>query len=159
VISCFGALNGWILLSGQIPLAVAKDRLFPERFGRVSSNGTPVFGLVVSGLLASLVMVLNYTRGLVDMFTFIILLATLTTLVPYVFTAGAELLLLVREPEKFDARRIRGYATVAVLALAYSFWAIWGAGRDTVFYGFLLVMSGVPVYVWIQWARSRVDRA
>lgn len=115
--------------------------------------------MVVSGLLASLVMVLNYTRGLVDMFTFIILLATLTTLVPYVFTAGAELLLLVREPEKFDARRIRGYATVAVLALAYSFWAIWGAGRDTVFYGFLLVMSGVPVYVWIQWARSRVDRA
>jgi len=137
---------------------VANDRLFPAPFGRVSSRGTPVFGLVVSAVLASLLMALNYTRGLVDMFTFIILLATLTTLVPYVFTTGAELLLLVREPERFDRRRLRGNAIVAMLALLYAFWAIWGAGQETVFYGFLLLMSGVPVYVWIQWASTRAGR-
>src|SRR5206468_6133472 len=27
-ISCFGALNGWILIVGQLPLAVARDGLF-----------------------------------------------------------------------------------------------------------------------------------
>ena len=97
VISAFGALNGWILLGGQIPLAAASDHLFPERFSTVSSNGTPVFGLVVTSVLSSLLLALNYTRGLVEMFGFIILLATLTTLVPNVFTAAAELLLLVRE--------------------------------------------------------------
>ena len=73
------------------------------------------------------------------------------------FTAGAELLLLAREPERFDGRRLRGHAVIAILALAYSFWAIWGAGQETVFYGFLLLMTGVPVYVWIQWGRSRAE--
>ena len=33
-ISCFGALNGWILMVGQLPLAVARDGLFPRVFGR-----------------------------------------------------------------------------------------------------------------------------
>ncbi len=33
VVSCFGALNGWLLLQGQIPLAAARDGLFP-RFSR-----------------------------------------------------------------------------------------------------------------------------
>lgn len=37
-LSCFGALNGWILLQGQLPLAAAKDRLFPEIFG-ICLNG------------------------------------------------------------------------------------------------------------------------
>ena len=30
-ISCFGALNGWILVASQLPLAVARDGLFPAR--------------------------------------------------------------------------------------------------------------------------------
>jgi len=47
VISAFGALNGWILLQGQVPMAAARDRLFPAAFGRTTRSGAPVFGLVV----------------------------------------------------------------------------------------------------------------
>ena len=48
MISTFGALNGWILLQGRVPLAAAQDGLFPKRFAAVSGKrGTPVFGLVV----------------------------------------------------------------------------------------------------------------
>lgn len=79
-ISAFGGLNGWIPLQGQIPFAVARDGLFPARFGRLSKNGTPVFGLLVGSVLVTLLMSINYTRGLVDLFTFAILLSTLTTL-------------------------------------------------------------------------------
>ena len=32
IVSAFGALNGWILLQGQIPMAAARDRLFPAAF-------------------------------------------------------------------------------------------------------------------------------
>jgi APA family basic amino acid/polyamine antiporter len=30
-ISCFGALNGWTLIAGQLPLAVAREACFPPR--------------------------------------------------------------------------------------------------------------------------------
>jgi len=49
-ISCFGALNGWILLSGQMPMAMARDALFPRSFARLSSRGIPRMGLVVSSV-------------------------------------------------------------------------------------------------------------
>ena len=88
-ISCFGALNGWTLVVGQLPLAVAKDGLFPKIFARVSPQGTPVAGMLVAGVLASVLIAANHTRGLVELFTFIILLSTLSTLVPYVFSALA----------------------------------------------------------------------
>jgi APA family basic amino acid/polyamine antiporter len=99
VVSCFGALNGWILIQGQIPLALATDGLFPKVFSRVSGNGTPIIGLVISSVLVTLLVAANYTRSLVQLFTFSILLATLSCLVPYLFSSLAEWTLLRQERE------------------------------------------------------------
>jgi APA family basic amino acid/polyamine antiporter len=151
-ISCFGALNGWVLLAGQIPLAAARDGLFPENFARVSKYGTPAWGLVVSGVLTSILMAMNYTKGLVEQFTFIILLATLNTLIPYVFCSLAEMMMQLRDP----ARKGRPETPLILLTAAafiYSLWAIGGAGQEVVYWGFILLMAGVPVYTWIQWTR------
>ena len=38
IIATFGALNGWILMQGQVPFAMSKDKLFPSVFGKVNSN-------------------------------------------------------------------------------------------------------------------------
>jgi len=145
VVSCFGALNGWLLLQGQIPLAAARDGLFPKMFGRISKYDTPAHGLVFSSVLASVLLMMNYSKSLIEQFTFIILLATLNTLVPYLFCSLAELML----------RRKLSYASiVSLLAFAFSLWAIAGAGQEIVYWGFLLLMLGVPVYVWIHRDRS-----
>jgi APA family basic amino acid/polyamine antiporter len=153
-ISAFGCLNGWILLQGQMPLAVARDGLFPEIFSKLSSRGTPVAGLVISSTLITGLMSLNFTASLVDQFTFLILLATICTLIPYVFSAVSELVIFAREREKFSGERLTGASIVAVIALAYSLWAIVGAGRDTVFWGLLLLLAGVPFY-WLQVRRRQ----
>ena len=92
-ISCFGALNGWILVVGQLPLAVARDGLFPRIFARTSQSGTPAAAMVIGGMLTTVVVCLNYTRGLVELFTFLILLATLNTLIPYAFSSMAVFVL------------------------------------------------------------------
>lgn len=149
-VSSFGALNGWILLSGQIPLAVARDGLFPAAFRRSSRWGTPVTGLVVSSVLATVLISMNYTRALVAQFTFILLLATLTTLVPYVLCSLAEPMIRARGPTR-EGRGPGVWLAVSLLAFLYSLWAIAGSGRDTVYWGFLLLLAGVPVYVWIRW--------
>ena len=60
VISGFGALNGWTMICAEMPLAAAKDGLFPERFGRLSSKGVPAFGIVASTVLASVFTVFSY---------------------------------------------------------------------------------------------------
>ncbi|MFC1499659.1 amino acid permease [Candidatus Zixiibacteriota bacterium] len=153
-ISCFGALNGWILLQGQLPLAAESDGLFPRLFGRLGRNGTPVAGLIVSSLLITILVGMNFTRSLVDLYTFVILLATLTTLIPYVFSAATELLIYVRERERFDGRRLWGAAGISLLALSYSIWAIIGIGREALLWGTVLLLCGVPVYLMIGRSRS-----
>jgi APA family basic amino acid/polyamine antiporter len=158
-ISAFGALNGWILLQGQVPMAAARDRLFPRLFGRTSGSNTPVVGLVVSSVLVTGLMLMNYTRSLVDQFTFVILLATLTTLVPYAYSAEAQLLFLATDRERFKGRRLAIDVTVAGLAFGYSVWMIGGSGYEVVFKGFLLLMAGIPVYVWMRWQATRGDAA
>jgi APA family basic amino acid/polyamine antiporter len=145
-ISCFGALNGWVLLVGQLPLAVARDGLFPGVFARLSARGTPAAGLIIAGILTTGLIFLNYTRGLVDLFTFFILLSTLNTLVPYVFSSLAVFLIA----DSNEAKISRATGAVALLAFAYSLWAIAGAGKDTVYWGFLLLVCGLPVYVAVR---------
>ncbi len=156
LISTFGCLNGWILLQGQVPLAAAKDGLFPKQFGLVSRNGTPIFGLIVSSILVTVLMLTNYSHGLVGVFNFTLLLATMTTLVPYMFTAMAELVLFFREPAKFSGQRLAGASVIAILAFAYSIWAVAGSGQEVVFWGSLLLFAGIPVYVWLKWRASRL---
>jgi basic amino acid/polyamine antiporter, APA family len=149
-ISCFGALNGWTLLVGQLPLAVARDGLFPRIFARTSARETPAAGMIIAGILTTVLVCLNYTRGLVELFTFFILLSTLNTLIPYVFSSLAIFLIRDGTP-RFQLSRGAGFA--AALAFLYSLWAMGGSGQETVYWGFLLLIAGLPVYVFM--IRSR----
>jgi len=156
LISTFGALNGWILIQGRVPLAAAQDGLFPKQFAKVSEKrGTPVFGLVVSSVLISGLMLLNYNASLVNQFYNVILLATLTTLVPYAFAAAAELYMMFTDRAAFNGRKIAWNVGVALLGFAYAVWAMIGSGNKTIAWGFLLLMGGIPVYVYVKWRRSR----
>lgn len=150
-ISTFGTLNGFTMLTGQVPLGAARDDLFPRQFARLSKAKTPVFALIVSNALASLLIAMNFTKGLVDQFVFIILLATLTTLVPYLFCALAELMIYVTRGHTVAKQGLASIIGLAIVGFIYSAWAIYGAGQEIVFYGFLLLIAGVPVYVWLKW--------
>jgi len=94
---------------------------------------------------------MNGSRDLVEQFTFIILLATLTSLVPYIFCALVELVLYATDPIRYrPPPRIGGLVALATIAFLFSIGAIYGAGAEVVFWGFLLLMSGLPVFVWIK---------
>ncbi len=154
----FGALNGWILLQGQVPFAAARDGVFPKPFQRQTRSGAPWVGLVVSSVLVSALVFMNYNASLVDQFTFIILLATLTTLVPYAFSAAAEVMLFITDRERFSMPRLAKDTTIAALAFAYSVWTIAGSGYQVVFRGFMLLMAGIPVYVYMKWRNAQPMR-
>lgn len=159
VIACFGALNGWTLLAGQIPMAAARDNLFPKSFAKLSRYATPRFGLVVSSLCVSVLLLLTLQDHLVQQFTFIVLLATLSSLIPYFFTAMAELMLLFKNRELFSQKRLAISIVIASIAGLYAFWTIAGAGPSIVYYGLLLLLTGLPVYVWVRWRIFAVAEA
>jgi APA family basic amino acid/polyamine antiporter len=152
VVACFGALNGWILLQGQIPLAAAIDNLFPKKFANLSKAGTPVFGLILSSILISLIMILNFTNGLVEKFTFIILLATLATLVPYLFSTLAQLkfIYLAR-----NNKTLIKLSIITILAFLYSVWAVIGLGIFTIIWGVIFIATGIPIFVWMRTRRVK----
>lgn len=146
VISTFGALNGWILLQGQIPLSAAQDKLFPKIFGKLNGNGSPAMGLVLSSILATVLMALNYAKPLVDAFAFMLLLSTLSVLTPYIFSTASYVL----ESYKRKGRNLPGKILLGVLAFGFCLWVMAGSGRVVVFWGFLLLMAGIPFYVWMK---------
>jgi basic amino acid/polyamine antiporter, APA family len=148
VISCFGALNGWILMSGQFPQAAARDNLFPKLFAKELDRGTPAPGLASSSVIATLLILMNYSRGLVGTFNIIILIATFFTLVPYMLCSLAELLL-----GRSDAARGRNIV-LASLAFVFALWASAGAGTDTLYWGTLLMLAGLPLYAWQKWSQA-----
>ena len=156
-VAAFGALNGWTLVQGQFPYAVAKDKLFPGFFGRLNKSGAPYAAIIFSSVFTSLFMVMNFTKGLVEQFKFLILLTTLTTLVPYLFCAAGYIII------RFDQKHMRsgGWLSaifIGTMAFAYSLWAVAGSGQDTVYYGFLLLMAGIPFYVWSAYKKSDATR-
>ena len=59
ILSSIGALNGWTLLMGQVPMAAAQDGLFPPLFGRLSPNGVPATGIIVSAILATVLVLVQ----------------------------------------------------------------------------------------------------
>ena len=137
-VSCIGALNGWVLVSGQVPLAAARDGLLPAPFARVDRSDTPAFGLVASAVLASLLVAANYSRSLVQLFTFAILLSTAATLLPYLAGSAAWLL-------RGGTRK-----AIALFALLYSLYALVGTGGEALLWGAVLLLAGLPIYAWMR---------
>ena len=140
-VSCLGALNGWILVQGQVPYAAACDGLFPAYFARVDANGTPRIGLVVGSVLATLLVLANFAGSLVAVFTASILLATAAALLPYAFSAAAMLHLESRLDRPSGWR-----LGVAALAFVYGLWALVGTGAEALIWGAGLLLAGMPFH-------------
>jgi APA family basic amino acid/polyamine antiporter len=163
-ISCLGALNGWTLIVGQLPMAMAADGVFPAAFRRLSARGTPAAGIVIGAVLSTLLILVDLIdhalrpiaqdRNLVSLFTRMILIATLSTLVPYFF---CSLAVLVRGGRAAGgpSRMAAGGRVVAALALLYSVVAIIGAGVEVLIWGAGLLLVGLPVYFWMASRRIR----
>ena len=145
VISCLGCLNGWILLQGQIPMAAADDGLFMKIFSRRNKNNVPAHGLAITSFLISLLLLLTISKDLVNQFKVIILIATLTSLIPYLYTPVAEIILLASEKSRMSKKTL----AVAVITIVYAFWAMTGAGQDVLSLGALFVMSSIPLYLFV----------
>ncbi len=156
IISGFGALNGWTMICAEMPLAAAKDGIFPQQFGRMSSRGVPWFGIVASTVLASIAMAVNYLGSSgATVFTTLVLMSGITAAIPYAFSALAQLKWRRADQRLTRTPRFARDILVAGLSLVFSVLFIWysrNTGNDPLVYWapFILAAAalglGIPVY-------------
>lgn len=147
IVATFGALNGWIVIQGQIPAAAAADQLFPRFYGITNKHGVPVVSVVLGSVLVSVLMTMGLSRSLGDTYKFIILLSSVTSLVPFLFSVGTFVILSRKEGV---GKKLTVRIAIAILAFVFSMWAIAGSGTEIVYWGFLLLMAGIPFYVMMR---------
>ncbi len=134
-VSAFGALNGWTLLAGEMPLAMARAGTLPDWLSATDARGTPVRALLLSAAAASALMIANSVGSLIAIFTWMALLSTSATLWLYLGCAAAALK--------------RGIAPIAAgLGGIYALWALWGAGVEASGLSLVLMTAGLPLYAW-----------
>jgi arginine:agmatine antiporter len=154
MLSSIGALNGWTLLMGQVPMAAAQDRLFPAIFGRLSKSGVPAAGMVVSAALATALVLVQAMSapGFAAFYSLVVSLATMTAVIPYAFCALAVGLVAAKAAGGGPVPRI---TAVEAIAFVFSVFTIYGCGPVPVLYGLILLLLGIPVYVWQRREHSR----
>jgi amino acid transporter len=103
IISTLGASSGWILTTARSSYGASQGKLFPAIFGKIHPKyKTPVASLVISGVAANILLILNYVGSLNAAFNFMILLATLAFLPAYAFSAAADIVLLKKHSLDFN---------------------------------------------------------
>jgi APA family basic amino acid/polyamine antiporter len=133
-------------MGGQMPLAAANDHLFPRWFGKQNRHKSPGIGISISALLTSLLIIFSSSDTLLQVFNFAILLSTTSILVPYLFCSAAAFRFQITRNEQFKLLSL----LVIGIAFLFSMWALAGAGQQAVYWGFILMMAGLPVYTWLK---------
>jgi len=160
IVSTLGASSGWILTTARSAFGASRDKLFPEVFGRIHPKYlTPVNSLIISGVAANVLLILNYMGTLSSAFNFMLLLATLAFLPAYAFSAAADIVLLKNHSLEFNLFSFLKNSFFALLAFGYSVYAIYGTGAQVVMYGFILMLTGIPVYIFMMLQNNKKDKS
>jgi APA family basic amino acid/polyamine antiporter len=141
-VSALGTLNGFIMLQGEMPLVMAQGGGFPHWFARTNRAGVPVRAHILSSLGTSLLLAANYSSTLAELFQFMILLATSSTLILYLSCSLAALRLQQNRHLPFSP----ALAVIAAVAVVYTVWTLWGAGLDALKWGGVLLIVGGLIY-------------
>ncbi|MDR6121725.1 arginine:ornithine antiporter/lysine permease [Bacillus sp. SLBN-46] len=148
LISLFGSTIGWLMLSAEVPYQAAKQGLFLPAFLKENKKGIPVFSMIVSNGLGQLFIFSTISKSISGAFDFVIVIATLSYLVPYFISSVYQLKLVITgDTYKGDRSRV-GDGIIALLSTIYSVWVIIAGTADmkTFMYGMILLASGILFY-------------
>ena len=145
LISTLGSLNANTLTAGNLSLAAARDGLLPKKFVTLTEVGTPLYTYLLTGTFVSILLILNYTKGIINAFVFMAMLSTLSTLIAYAFCAIAEFKFAKTDQ---NSKQRTNALLLSCTTFIYAFFTIWGAGIETIIYSFILILIGMPIYVF-----------
>jgi len=143
VISGLGCLNGWTLLAGELTRTLASHRLLPAILGEDNRFGAPWASLLLTGVLATVVGLMNYSESLVGGFTKLSLIVSAANLPLYVCCSFALFAMLRRDPAGLSP----ALWFAGVGGIAFSAFAFFGVGWEPFIWALVLTAAGVPIYL------------
>lgn len=150
---CIGALNGWTIVVGRIAFGAANDGLFPKIFKGTTQKGAPLWGIVISSLCSIPFVALSMSTSLLQQFNFIIDFSLTLCLIVYLACIASYFVILRRE-NHFTVNKV----LIGLFSLLFSIWAIWGASFIMIMWSCIILIAGVPVWLWQQKALKKVSR-
>lgn len=153
VMACVGSLLGWQFTLAQTAKMTADQGLFPRLFSKVTAANAPVIGMIVCGVLQTLLALSTISPNASEQFGKLVSLAAVTNLIPYV-TALTGLLVIMYKANVSSAIYSRNVVAL-LIAMAYSYYAIYASGKDAVFGATIVLVIGYLLYGFI--AKNFVD--
>jgi putrescine:ornithine antiporter len=144
VVACLGSLLGWQFTIAETGKSAADERMFPRFFTKVNSLGAPIIGMIVLGVVQSLLALSTISPSLSEQFAVLVNLAVVTNVVPYVISLSA--LMVMMQSANVTGTVYRRNVAVALVAMLYSVYAIYASGKDAVLGGMLV--TGLAFIIW-----------
>lgn len=155
VVSGIGALNGWTLLVGELTRTMAAHGVLPALLARSNRRGAPVLALLLTGLLASAMVTMSYSKSMVQGFVFLSTVVTAANLPLYLFCSIA----LVVVWRRGGPAAPPGVLLIAILGAAFAVFAFIGVGSEPFKWALALAAAGIPVYVVMRLRRRAATSA
>lgn len=150
--SIYGCASGTLLAAAQFSYGMGEQKIFPPIFAKLHPKyNTPITALIIEGVFGSLLIFANYTKGLAGAYLFIILVSTLSTIICFIATVLSDIMLLRDMGGKVTPWRYIKKCALPLFAFAYLLYAIYGTGYESVMWGFLFLLVGLPVYAYMRY--------
>jgi arginine:agmatine antiporter len=144
ILKSVGSLGGWMLLVGQSAKAAASDGMFPSVFGRLNRHGVPGHGLVIVGVLMTIVLFATMSPTIAGQFSRIIDLAVILAVIPYIYASVAVVKVVF--DHRLPAKTFRTYKWIGMAAVVYCLWTVVGGDPATVVNAMVALLISVPLY-------------
>ena len=147
VMACLGSLLGWQFTIAQTAKSAAEDRMFPSFFSKVSGMGAPITGMIVMGVVQSLLALSTISPSLSEQFGVLVNLAVVTNVIPYIIALSA--LMVMMKGAGVPEGKYRTTVVIALVAMLYSTYAIYASGKDAVLGGTIVMALGFVIWGFI----------
>ena len=144
VLACLGSLLGWQFTIAQTGKSAADEKMFPAFFSKVNSMGAPVTGMIVLGVVQTLLALSTISPTLSEQFSALVNLAVVTNVIPYIVALSA--LMVMMKSAKVGEGVYKRNVFIAVIAMLYSVFALYASGKDAVLGGTL--MLAITFIIW-----------
>jgi APA family basic amino acid/polyamine antiporter len=143
------------MIAGEMTVSMANHGVFPEFLKQQSARGAPAAALILTGILASIMIAMNYSRSLAQGFTFLSVMVTAANMPLYLIAALGLLKL-------WYLRRLDGLSPSsvilplgAVLASLYCLWVFYGVGAESMMWVLVLGAFSLPIFFFMQYWHKR----
>jgi putrescine:ornithine antiporter len=147
VMACLGSLLGWQFTLAQTAKSGADEHMFPAIFSKVTSQGAPIAGMIILGIVQTLMALMTISPTLSEQFSALVNLAVVTNVLPYLIALSALPWMLESAGVKNPA--FRRTVTIAAVAMLYSVYALYASGKDAIFGGMFVVAIGYVIWGFI----------